>query len=110
MVHSLAKASCSSFFDIRRGPCVPGSSSLKQARNTRPLGLRTVARPATYFFRSSSLKTWNRPLSITLSNRSDQSLRVMASLTRNVADDTLVCGLELGTPDGFFEIVDARDL
>ena len=42
-----AKASCNSCLDTRLGPCVPGSSSLKHARNSRPPGLRTVASAST---------------------------------------------------------------
>src|ERR1051325_5850199 len=49
-----AKASCNSFLDTRRGPCVPGSSSLKHIRNNLPPDFRTDARPSTYFLRSSS--------------------------------------------------------
>ena len=40
------KASCSSFFDTRLGPCVPGWSSPKQPRNSRPPGLNTF--PTTF--------------------------------------------------------------
>ena len=47
MAQPAAKASCSSLFDTRLGPCVPGSSSLKQSRNNRPPGFRTVASPST---------------------------------------------------------------
>src|ERR1019366_2806732 len=44
--HPSAKASRISFADTLRGPCVSGSSSLKQSRNNRPPGLRTVASPS----------------------------------------------------------------
>ena len=81
-----AKAISISLRVTRLGPCVPGSSSLKQRRKNRPPALRTDANPSTYFFRSSSEKTWNSPQSITLSKRSDQSLSVVASLTTKATD------------------------
>jgi hypothetical protein len=74
-----------SFLGARLGPWAPGSSSLKHSKNNRPPGFTTVASPLTQRRRSSSLKTWNNPESITVSNRSDQSLSVKASMTRKVA-------------------------
>ena len=65
------------------GPCVPGSSSLKHSSNSRPPGSVTWVSPATYRTRSSSEKTWNRPLSITVANRLSQSPSVIASFTWN---------------------------
>ena len=38
-----AKVSRISFLDTRRGPCVPGSSSLKQSKYNRPPGMSTEA-------------------------------------------------------------------
>src|SRR5262249_34132 len=47
MTGAVGKGSCSSFFDTRLGPCSPGSSSLKQPRNSRPPDFSTVASPST---------------------------------------------------------------
>jgi hypothetical protein len=43
----LAKASRNSCRDTRRGPSVPGSSSLKHARKSHPPGASTVRSPST---------------------------------------------------------------
>ena len=54
---AVSKGFLNSCLDMRRGPSVPGSSLLKHIKHSRPPGFRTVARPATYFFRSSSENT-----------------------------------------------------
>src|SRR5262249_34959027 len=88
-----AKMSCKSSRDKRRGPSVPGSSSLKHIRKSWPPCSSTWYSPSTYRRRSSSEKTWKRPQSITLAKSSSQSPRVNASFTRNLAgrDDRLPC-------------------
>lgn len=78
------KAQWSSCFVTCLGSCDPGCRSLKQMSNRLPSGMRTVAGPSTCRRRSLSEKTWNRPDSIPLSNRSGQPFRSRASLTRYV--------------------------
>ena len=62
---------------------MPGSSSLKHSSYSRPPGAVTWVSPEMYRMRSSSDKTWNRPLSITVANRWSQSPSVKASFTWN---------------------------
>jgi hypothetical protein len=66
--HPSAKMARISSWVIRRGPSTPGCRSLKHRRKYRPPGGTTARSPSTNSRRSSSSRTWNSPLSSTVSN------------------------------------------
>src|SRR5512132_18435 len=76
--HPPAKAALSSSRVTRRGPRRPGWRSLKHSRYRRPPSRVAAAR-------SSSSRTWNRPESSTVSNRSSRAARSRAFQTRKRA-------------------------